>query len=130
MAYDKQTWDTTSYVNPTRMNHIEQGIYDAKFKVTFLTSRTNIGTNDGLSIDVSNYDAIRLVLFHYGAPFASMDYLITNNILRVYGVVDSMSNYVFGNVNVSNQKITSISISSAWDSSNNRFKIEAYGLNY
>lgn len=28
MAYSKQTWDTTSYVNPTRMNHIEQGIYD------------------------------------------------------------------------------------------------------
>lgn len=26
--YTKQTWDTTSYVNPTRMNHIEQGIYD------------------------------------------------------------------------------------------------------
>ena len=29
MAYSKQTWDTTSYVNPTRMNHIEQGIADA-----------------------------------------------------------------------------------------------------
>ena len=28
MAYSKQTWDTTSYVNPTRMNHIEDGIYD------------------------------------------------------------------------------------------------------
>lgn len=26
MAYTKQTWDTTSYVNPTRMNHIEDGI--------------------------------------------------------------------------------------------------------
>lgn len=26
MAYDKQIWDTTSYVNPTRMNHIEDGI--------------------------------------------------------------------------------------------------------
>ena len=26
MAYDKQTWDTTSYVNPTRMNHMEDGI--------------------------------------------------------------------------------------------------------
>lgn len=29
MAYDKQTWDTTSYVNPTRMNHIEDGIANA-----------------------------------------------------------------------------------------------------
>ena len=27
--YSKQTWDTTSIFNPTRMNHIEQGIYDA-----------------------------------------------------------------------------------------------------
>ena len=29
MAYTKQTWDTTSYVNPTRLNHIEDGIDDA-----------------------------------------------------------------------------------------------------
>lgn len=29
MAYSKQTWDTTSYVNPTRMNHIEVGIESA-----------------------------------------------------------------------------------------------------
>lgn len=29
MAYGKQTWDTTSYVTPTRMNHIEEGIESA-----------------------------------------------------------------------------------------------------
>lgn len=29
MAYEKQTWDTTSFVNPTRMNHIEDGIEEA-----------------------------------------------------------------------------------------------------
>lgn len=34
MAYSKQTWDTTSYVNPTRMNHIEQGIYDVEQEIT------------------------------------------------------------------------------------------------
>lgn len=28
MAYPKQTWDTTSYVTPTRMNNIEDGIYN------------------------------------------------------------------------------------------------------
>ena len=28
-AYTKQTWDTTSIFNPTRMNHMEDGIYDA-----------------------------------------------------------------------------------------------------
>lgn len=32
MAYDKQTWNTTSYVNPTRMNHIEDGIEAADSK--------------------------------------------------------------------------------------------------
>ena len=29
MAYDKQVWDSTSYVTPTRMNHIEDGIESA-----------------------------------------------------------------------------------------------------
>ena len=29
MAYSKQIWDTTSYFNPTRMNHIEDGIESA-----------------------------------------------------------------------------------------------------
>lgn len=37
MAYDKQTWDTNSYVTPTRMNHIENGIEGAD-----LTSGGNI----------------------------------------------------------------------------------------
>ena len=34
MAYSKQTWDTTSYVNPTRMNHIEDGIYASSLSET------------------------------------------------------------------------------------------------
>lgn len=29
MAYDKQTWDMQSHINPTRMNHIEDGIASA-----------------------------------------------------------------------------------------------------
>ena len=33
MAYEKQTWDTTSFVNPTRMNHIENGIKDIDNRV-------------------------------------------------------------------------------------------------
>ena len=33
MAYEKQTWDTTSFVNPTRMNHIEDGIEGAKKQI-------------------------------------------------------------------------------------------------
>ena len=30
MAYEKQTWNTSSIFNPTRMNHIEDGIADIK----------------------------------------------------------------------------------------------------
>jgi len=30
MAYEEQVWDTTSEFNPTRMNHIEQGIKGIK----------------------------------------------------------------------------------------------------
>ena len=41
MAYSKQTWDTTSYVNPTRMNHIEDGIADsASGEWTLVDSKT------------------------------------------------------------------------------------------
>ena len=44
MAYTKQTWDTTSYVNPTRMNHIEDGIKncdDNMYKVTQTQTQGN-----------------------------------------------------------------------------------------
>lgn len=57
MAYTKQTWDTTSYVNPTRMNHIEDGIYSSFekpiankigagnfFDIRRATPRTNVST--------------------------------------------------------------------------------------
>ena len=44
MAYSKQTWDTTSFVNPTRMNHIEQGIYDADLTNKGITIPNKSGT--------------------------------------------------------------------------------------
>ena len=45
MAYSKQTWDTTSYVNPTRMNHIEDGIESASTAV----ENTRVVVSDRLS---------------------------------------------------------------------------------
>ena len=45
MAYSKQTWDTTSYVNPTRMNHMEDGIYDALPKSDIVTDTITGQTN-------------------------------------------------------------------------------------
>ena len=40
-AYTKQTWDTTSVFNPTRMNHIEEGIYGASTNIA-----DNLTTDD------------------------------------------------------------------------------------
>ena len=55
MSYTKQTWDTTSYVTPTRMNHIESGIADDCVQKTgdTMTGVLNISpetTNDALVI--------------------------------------------------------------------------------
>ena len=44
MSYSKQTWDTTSYVNPTRMNHIEDGIKDISDDVEDLKEAVNKGS--------------------------------------------------------------------------------------
>ena len=38
LNYIKQIWDTTSYVNPTRMNHMEEGIYAVSNKVDNLSA--------------------------------------------------------------------------------------------
>jgi len=81
MAYSKQTWDTTSYVNPTRMNHIEDGIANAdltnkgitipnytgslvlleSFVVDVLLGNKHIGTADtwvdaNLNASIENYE--------------------------------------------------------------------------
>lgn len=57
MAYSKQTWDTTSYVNPTRMNHIEDGIeaVDGKTKLTSLVNLSvNLTTNYFIIAGITN----------------------------------------------------------------------------
>ena len=47
MAYSKQNWDTTSYVNPTRMNHIEDGIESADLTSGgTITGTLNINGNE------------------------------------------------------------------------------------
>lgn len=55
MAYSKQTWDTTSYVNPTRMNHIEEGIEGvdnyAPKQVSYTGTTNSVGALTGASAD-------------------------------------------------------------------------------
>ena len=48
MAYSKQTWNTTSYVTPTRMNHIEEGIAGVKNDTILDFSPTTNETWDSL----------------------------------------------------------------------------------
>lgn len=45
MAYIKTNWNTNSFINPTNMNHIEDGIYNVSDKV------------DNLSADDIPYDS-------------------------------------------------------------------------
>ena len=40
MAYDEQVWDSTSYVTPTRMNHIEDGIASAGVEILATVNST------------------------------------------------------------------------------------------
>ena len=56
MAYSKQTWDTTSYVNPTRMNHIEQGIYD----VAEVISKLETGQSNSITINANSYSDLTI----------------------------------------------------------------------
>ena len=54
MAYSKQTWDTTSYVNPTRMNHIEDGIYNNSLSIgTQISDRINNSDLDNLTVNTN-----------------------------------------------------------------------------
>ena len=48
LNYIKQIWDTTSYFNPTRMNHIEDGIYAVSDKVDNLNA-DDIAYSSGVS---------------------------------------------------------------------------------
>lgn len=66
--YVKQIWDTNSIFNPTRMNHIEDGIYDSATRAELL-SKVNIqGTLAG--------DVITVLA---GLPKASVTYFAQSN---------------------------------------------------
>lgn len=64
MAYSKQTWDTTSYVNPTRMNHIEDGIESAS---------TATGTEYSSGVSVKDKIDSKIGLSLYGSYTKSAD---------------------------------------------------------
>lgn len=53
MAYSKQTWDTTSYVNPTRMNHIEDGIASIPWVEYGQTTSVTISANSYQDVTIN-----------------------------------------------------------------------------
>lgn len=61
MAYSKQTWDTSSYVNPTRMNHIEDGI-------------------EGVSNEIDNLDATHIAYDSNTSVKEKIDELLEHNV--------------------------------------------------
>lgn len=85
-TYEKQEWDTTSYVNPTRMNHIENGIDDAVPKSTenyqmgtfYIagTQVTGMVSEDDLSLGATN----DIVLDFGGKAYLSYDKTVENQI--------------------------------------------------
>lgn len=70
MAYSKQTWDTTSYVNPTRMNHIEDGIEEADSKTADdIEYSTGVSVKDKIDekAEAENYSNLAITNSRGGA---------------------------------------------------------------
>jgi len=100
MAYSKQTWDTTSYVNPTRMNHIEDGIESAStatgteyssgvsvkdnldgITITGITSNTYVvGSFSVVAFKVGKLAVINIKEITFNANVPDADYVILRNL--------------------------------------------------
>ena len=68
LNYIKQIWDTTSYVNPTRMNHIEEGIYAVSNKVDNLSA-------DDIPYDNNNSVKDMITVNSFTPPTINTSYL-------------------------------------------------------
>lgn len=104
MAYSKQTWDTSSYVNPTRMNHIEQGIYDAstatgteyssgvsvKDKIDSIINKNetlaipNIGQHKSVRLTLADTDTFCIATFAGSTGKNAMYYLANQSNVTVF----------------------------------------------
>lgn len=73
MAYSKQTWDTSSYVNPTRMNHIEDGIESAS-TATGTEYSSGVSVKDKIDRMASNWTSIGNVGIDGTVDISNTDY--------------------------------------------------------
>lgn len=94
--YSKQTWDTTSFVNPTRMNHIEEGIYDATSLLNGNDAGVSFTPASGVTINWSRYSRQNnLVILQLVVDIANPTTNETN-----IGSISGISNigYTVGNI--------------------------------
>lgn len=104
MAYSKQTWDASSYVNPTRMNHIEDGI-SASVEKSDITNRTITGSTAPFTIPNNRFFYLNGVLVRSIITIQSGETFTenTNYIVPSAGSLNYMSdeiNNLIGSVNV------------------------------
>ena len=140
MAYEKQTdWENESYVNPTRMNHIEQGIYDLDqgldpkgkmWAVLFnqsvsSTSASTVGTTSNRSL--TKYPTLCFTFVKAGIARASV--IVPSDLFADGTNVDV--SYVGGDntrhaISIAYVSDTSVSVSAS--SNNNDYKLNIYAL--
>ena len=75
---------------------VKEKIDENKFRFSSLLYQTSTYSAEDTNIDISGYDAICLELAYYGNPFASVIYHNLSDTNRVYGFVDSVSNFASG----------------------------------
>ena len=103
--YSKQTWDTNSYVNPTRMNHIENGIKSNSDGVEQLNSDLNnrvlYGTVSDLNLENLSFSSNTRGIYYYPTTAANKP---TSNNDGMIIVNYFSSSYIYEWAFVGNQK--------------------------
>ncbi len=95
LPYDKQTWDTTSYVNPTRMNHIEQGIKDLSDNYNKV-SQTIMGSSSEkypVLLSKSGNDSAEIDTVRKGSALTLQPNNALLTLSRVHNNTNAVSNY-------------------------------------
>ena len=123
MAYSKQIWDATSYVNPTRMNHIEDGIASVEQEiVTQRYLKKSETSGNVLNVQLYTYSVHRIIL-----PNSIYHVIVTSafNYNSVYHIGGDKLSY---SINSTSGVITFGNLDSAIVRNNTNSLIEMYSL--
>ena len=92
MSYSKQTWDTTSYVNPTRMNYIEQGIYDASPLVVSKSSVSSLPTTISNAAITDDMVCVNSTLSNPSAQLSDWTVTTSSGSVSISGTISGTTN--------------------------------------